>query len=226
MTSANTLALIPAVEFILPDLPNRGPIPTLSRKADPESWTARRAAELIALGLKPIDSVLPGSFAMALTDILDEPEILRAVLEEHCRASNLNYLPEPAQLDERLTAFSGGLAVRYHDEIVFEPQCCCDLTNIWDWESLLEHTEADETALWVGHPQLLVSYHHSFLNFRASEEWETRFKFEVTPEELRVALSNAKSIQSKFSEALLPVVAAKFGRECHITSQYLAGLLP
>lgn len=124
--------------------PDLEPPPT-SRAASPTAWAAFAAAALSHVGATDLQYIENTDFvvldAFIQSTALDQ--ILAAVLE----------LDDAPDIDHFMP-LDGGIAFFDNDgALLLTPQCCCDLSNVQEWDRALERAGASGwQSVWIGHP--------------------------------------------------------------------------
>jgi hypothetical protein len=108
----------------------------------------------------------------------------------------------------------GGLALFVDGELLITPSCCGDLGDLSAWEEAVT-TRPQEGTLWIGHPDLKVSFTERLVTLR--ETWETPIEpdhlVEVTVpnDQLAVAVAAARAALTRFGVEMTPTVARVLG---------------
>ena len=129
-------------------------------------------------------------------------DVLRTIIEKQNHGVFTDALND-------VSAMSGGLALFDGDQVLVEPQCCGDLSNLFDWRVAAAHRGEDREMLYIGHPWLTVSYRPPTLAIFEEEEYpdtSERRVYHLDPQELAnsvvVAEAELRVFASRISEAL------------------------
>jgi hypothetical protein len=138
------------------------------------------------------------------------PEIVKILLGHKLQITNIN-LAKYENVDSML---DGGYVLEVSETVKIFPRCCCDLGQIGDWELAAEWTSLEETTLWNGHPELMISsIDTQHLLIRESEWDDENIEIIVDRDELRAAIAEAKQQLADFRKMLLvPVQSSKTKR--------------
>jgi hypothetical protein len=120
----------------------------------------------------------------------------------------------------------GGLALCCNNDVVLEPNCCCDLGEHSEWRDAAEYRSAEWTTVWIGHPWVSVRFEAERLIFSEPHESKSPVaRWIVDPEELERAVKLAEDELENFAQSLVPVVASMGVVDSVAVARKLAGLL-
>ncbi|WP_409416059.1 hypothetical protein [Flavobacterium sp. PS2] len=55
-------------------------------------------------------------------------------------------------IDDEISHLYGGIVLKLNDQIIIQPNCCCDIGNLSEWLKILISKEDEWHQLWIGHP--------------------------------------------------------------------------
>lgn len=135
------MTLVPVVE--IEPREHVRPFPTLSGAEDPEGWRSWWQDCLMARGFPRLE---PVEHWLVELSALDDQSLL-LVLDDQ----NEEWRSTPVDASE-VTPLVGGLALRIGAEWKVLPQCCGDLSNLFDWQRATVQPEVGWRMLYLGHP--------------------------------------------------------------------------
>lgn len=115
------------------------------------------------------------------------------------------------ELDERISALSGGLAVHDGDTLLIEPSCCGDLGNLNDWRDAVRERGAEWQDLWIGHPQLRFRAAIDDTEIHETQEYELPKNprhFAVSLQKLSDAIADARAELVRFQQVVKESLSA------------------
>ena len=171
--------------------------PTSGGSADfPDEWYQYWVECLADSGLKGIEPIRKGSWLVPLDSLTDDS--LQSIIEKELEEDS----DEPS-------AMCGGYVLSVGERFI-DPQCCCDLGDIYEWVAASEHQGAEWAQVWIGHPWTHVRATDERLEFaELSEEGvpeDDEPLVTVQRSSLEAKVASAKSAQLAFAariEALL-----------------------
>lgn len=196
--------LIPVIEIVRYN--DHVPMPEGPYWDNRKEWDEYRAVCLEKAGFP--DKMMPyspGSVFFRFNDISDA-NLKKVVLDQTEKTREEDYEWEEEGYGR---SFYGGYVLRVDGEDKYFPQCCCDLSYIRDWESLL--TDKREN-FYAGHPSPTVKLNDGILTFDFTITTPVHESFaddvpdkqlSVDMELLRQALANAKIELNEFGERLI-----------------------
>lgn len=172
----------------------------------PGPWSVEVAAQywhecLSQSGLGDLSPIRVGSWHVSVAQILKRRDLATIV-------RGLSHAFDDTIDDELPLGFPGGCALFDGGTVIFEPQCCGDLTAHADWEAAAAYRGAESAMLWIGHPWLEMRYVDPDLALRMSTETPGNLppEYFVDPESLRESLGPARDAQSKLGARLTPIL--------------------
>ncbi|EZH75247.1 hypothetical protein ATO12_00280 [Aquimarina atlantica] len=118
--------------------------PDVSRDKNPQKWSEfwyKCISDSNLQNLKPIEL---GSYLVDIKSIGDSE--LKIILQKELKGIDIS------NVKEYIEPLFGGIVIIENDDIIIEPTCCGDISNIRHWEEIenskLNHWE----QLWIGHP--------------------------------------------------------------------------
>jgi hypothetical protein len=198
-------ALVPLVEFE----PCRWADPAYDQFIGTDEWAAVWKTALNRVGIEPFT---PGSWHVRAAQLAGS-SVLQRVVEQALDGSGIVGFPddegEEDEDGERLLALNGGYALVDADgNVLFEPGCCCDLSDLASWQEAATHDGDDPYRLTIGHGVYSVSrsardFLISIAPERVGGEVTT---FRVTHDEFRLALREASAIREELRQSILRVL--------------------
>lgn len=135
-----------------------------------EIWHAFFQECMADAGILGIEPIQPGSFFVDAFSVVKNELIVRMIQEE---LEESDFPSEDGQEDlcdiDTVSAFSGGYAIVSGDNVLLEPQCCCDFSNLDNWKQVLLEQPKNGTV-WIGHPEAEVSFINNVVTIK--EGWE------------------------------------------------------
>jgi hypothetical protein len=171
----------------------------------PDEWSASEIT-----GLHPITR-------------LTGDDVLERFLEIGGRAAtNVRRCPEK----RTSPVFSGGVILRSGDDVLIEPTCCSDLSNVASWSAAAAWRGDDWSRVWIGHPWISARFDNGWIVLSGLHDNGPPFaRWSVHSEELQraatVATSELEDFASRLEWALRSLGAA---RDARAWSRQLAGL--
>lgn len=115
-------------------------------------------------------------------------------------------LEEELEISTILMSIEGGLSLFQGGALLYEAECCADLTNIADWRNIMGYRQSDWTLLWNGHPQIPVRYSEGMLRFAPLSDDVPTSKsagvYAIPPDVLAKAVKQADKEVKAFQERL------------------------
>lgn len=226
------VSLVPVVEVYGFDY-SRLPTPEVRPARDhPAIWDDYFQRCMADAGFSGVRTIQPGSCFVAVAGLLDTA-LLDRLIRDRLADSGWPGFEEPeadadgetdgetdrAESSEvNVVSFSGGLALCVDGEPVITPSCCGDLGNLTSWEEALQ-TRPSEGKLWIGHPDIEVSFSERSVVLRETSEYgdEPDLLVEVTLpiDQLELAVVAARAELERLRPALEPAVARILGSSEH-----------
>ncbi len=185
-----------------------------------ENWKKYWDTYLQTLGVKPTHS---GSWFVSVNEI-NHSKTLEKLIKLYLKPDKFSI--KELQSDAiRFSAFIGGYMLFKDEKILFEPQCCCDLGDLYEWKKVGEIDTAEWYNVLIGHALMYVR--------KVNNQIEIKEKFEygnkepilelVDIDELVLATSKAEKSIFTFKEKLIPVIDDIVGN--HTLTKRLSGIL-
>ncbi len=185
------LRIIPVIEFEPWDLGVEDFGDLLDRGEWDDTWNG----VLAPLGLRPIR---PGSWFIAITDFAGTAafeKILQVHLMNNAQPS-ANAIPP---LDE-IGPIPGGYAFSADGSVQLEPGCCCDLSDLREWNGIFRKANAAE-RLPIGHACFGLSNEGGVTTVEEHERQQT-IRFSYPSPDFGRAIEQAQVEQKEFAESL------------------------
>ena len=101
----------------------------------------------------------------------------------------------PSDVDE-IGPLSGGFALVDQGEVLIEPTCCGDLSNLESWRTAARQRAESAEMIWIGHPWLSAKYRSPLVYINEEEEYRSAKllrTFAVDPTSLTSAIVTAEA---------------------------------
>lgn len=114
--------------------------------------------------------------------------------------------------EDQTARLIGGLVIWLDDDIVVEPQCCCDIGDLARWERICNAEANSWHQLWIGHPWIFFKRANglvSFSNYSDSnlKDLETvEIVFQLPEEELKFSILKIRKQQEAFEAKIFKVL--------------------
>jgi len=185
-------------------------------KIGTDEWNDYWTQHLSDIGIK---SICPGAWFVSINE-LSSFQLLKKLVLLVLNESGVIGFPdsdgeETDDDSDRLMPFTGGYVLRSNDEILFTPQCCCDLGDLEYWEEIVEISSIDWQCIVMGHAMMEARRVGEKIEIRENHEYgnhEPIFEL-VDVLELRSAVRTAENKISHFKEKLVPVLMDIFDDE-------------
>ena len=200
------------------------PRPGESRRDTPAEWDHYWRACLADVGIVGVDPLQCGSWHASTEQFVRRPadlaKLVAFFVDEWGGAPTFE---DP----DRNPVLGGGLAFCTGSEVLAEPQCCVDLTNLADWQRAVHCRDEGWSMLWIGHPWLSVRYEapHLVLSDR-HESNEPIAQWLIAPKLLRRAVVRAAKALEQFAVSLRTPLEALGVTDSIANARRLAGLPP
>lgn len=163
--------------------------------------------------------------------LLANPELLSRLLVHHDSGYDTFGVAQSQDFVPPVTAFCGGLVLKRDDEVLLEPECCADLSDVYGWWEAAQYRESKKRDLWVGHPWYEVAFQDDELHiyYAREAEWNSVYSREMpvvslAPAELLNLVRAAYAVQESLAEALRPLVEAELSHSVECVCRSLAGV--
>jgi hypothetical protein len=162
----------------------------------PDEWNQFWKKSISDKNLGSLESIRKGAYLVDIETINDDElvEILKNELSE----------VEPLDFEEQIGKICGGIALGENNTIYMEPQCCGDIGNITEWESIFENELNVWHQLWIGHPWVYYRKNNGIIEFTNYTESnpgdfkEVDILVRVAESELRIELEKIREQQNYF----------------------------
>jgi hypothetical protein len=199
------MELIPVIEFEANRFTEKEyEYPQKSREQDPEGWELYWRRSLADSGITDIDS-LSGSGFVPIENL--SQDVLRIYLSKW-----LVNLEEDYSL-EYVSPIIGGYVLKSLNDVLLWPQCCGDLSNITEWEKVLNCKSSQWIEIWVGHPCVSARFENNLLFISGLHEPGELPKGVLCSFEsfnLQTSISSAKRILATFHSSVSVLLASSF----------------
>lgn len=134
-------------------------------------------------------------------ETINEEELIEILKNELSEVELMDF-------EEQVGKIFGGIALEENNTIFMEPQCCGDMGNITEWESISEAELNVWNQLWIGHPW--VYYRKSngiieFTNYRESNPGDFKDRdilVRVAESDLQMELKKVRKQQNDFEYSI------------------------
>ncbi|MCS4305511.1 hypothetical protein [Chryseobacterium sp. BIGb0232] len=198
-------------------------LPTVTEYPDPEEWFMKW--EEMACQLKiNFNTIKKGSYLADIEAIDDEG--LQTIID--VRLSEVEF-DDPGE-EVFLLSFDGGIVLKKDGEILIEPSCCGDLSNIEDWQKIFDSPSSEWKDLWIGHPWVLYKRENGTISFSEYTEdniddiKNIKIRFEVDESALKAELEKVRQQQIHFKNRISGIVMKKNIDSAERLSQLMSGI--
>lgn len=196
--------------------------PNGSAAALPEGWNDYWKKCLADSNIGHLEAISKGSFLVDIESL--DNAALHIILENELSKADLS---DP---ENSICKISGGVAIRVEDKYLIEPNCCCDIGDLLEWESILENGKEDWSFLWIGHPW--VYYRKDGALFEFSEyvdQTDVNFEslktsFSIECEKLDAEIRMLREKQIAFEGKLAAILKEMEINDAEKIAQLLIGL--
>lgn len=109
-------------------------------------------------GFAGVEQIAAGSNFVSARRLIGSA-LLDRLIKEWVEGTELDPLPN----------FSGGVALFADSELLIQPTCCGDLTNLEEWDRVIVDKPATG-SIWIGHPDLRFAIEGELVTI--TEQWE------------------------------------------------------
>lgn len=209
------MKLIPVLELI-PSVFSQSE-KNIPEHEDVNGWSTYWKECLRESGITDLEPIVRGSLFVELNEINEQN--LKIILSKELEGYGEDY-----NIEEDISALSGGYILFISESLRILPSCCGDLSNIDDWEAAVEYLGDEKKELWIGHPWLLVKGDKSRLEITQTAEYGEPAKPEhvsVQRDAIRKEVQKTKIILKEIHSKLLPIVAEYQSEKTQIITQQL-----
>lgn len=212
------VSLVPVVEVYGFDY-SRLPTPEVRPASEhPAIWDDYFQRCMADAGFSGVRTIKPGLSFVAVSS-LSGTALLDRMIRDRLADSGLPGFEDPdadgeAASEVNVASFSGGLALCVDGDPVISPSCCGDLGDLSSWEEALQ-TRPSEGTLWIGHPDLKVSFSESAVVLCETSEYEQEtdslLEVSLPIAALERAVASARAELVRLRVELEPAVARILG---------------
>ncbi|MDR4951912.1 hypothetical protein REB14_06920 [Chryseobacterium sp. ES2] len=198
-------------------------LPESSDYPDPEEWYTKweEVASRLNFNFKTIQK---GSYLVNIEDIDDDN------LEMIVEAKMEDMESDESEEDICIMAFDGGIVLKIEDEILIQPSCCGDISNIEDWRNIFKIPSSEWKSLWIGHPWVFYKWENGKVCFSEYTESNVedveniKIVAEVEESELKAELEKVVMQQINLKNRIMSVLKTLNCKYPEKISKQLAGI--
>lgn len=207
--SRSGMRLIPTVD-IEPGRYATGSRPCPESDAPDAVWDSWFLACLADAGIHELRPIRPRSWLVPAEQLVD-PRTIEQIVTVQFDSSLAQVATDP----ESWRALQGGYVLQKGAELLVEPGCCGDLSNLCEWRRAAGALEESWADLWIGHPwrstrrlgsRIEISQAHE--NSQGGEKQPLVVEWQVDAAELTQAVDAACRELVVLADRIRPVVAA------------------
>ncbi|EDP94858.1 hypothetical protein U8527_14995 [Kordia algicida OT-1] len=118
------------------------------------------------------------------------------------------------EYEDCLNAFFGGIVLKEGSEIIIQPQCCGDISDITKWETIGEMNSRNWKQLWIGHPWVYVKKQNADIEFTEyteddKEMEELKIQYKASQEIIVEEFQKARKILIDFQQRIYQILKKK-----------------
>lgn len=113
-------------------------------------------------GITDIEPIEKTSWLVDVEKISDTT--LKILVENELKDVDTN------NFEEELIALSGGIVISDNNKILITTNCCGDLTDLANWETVFQDNSNEWTQLWIGHPFVYYRNRNNVVEFSNETE--------------------------------------------------------
>lgn len=197
-------------------------LPTASSRELPDEWLRYWLDCLADSGVVGLEPLRAGSMHVPVRQLAHKPTTLETLLNFFVNEWGG---PQVFSDPDQKPVLGGGLALCAGDQVLAEPTCCVDLSNLSDWQEAAGYRETGWTMLWIGHPWLSVRYEAPWLVLSEPHESENPAgHWAVSPDDLDRAVQAAEADLERLALPLRSMLEAMGVEDAVGAAQQLAGL--
>ena len=151
--------------------------------------------------IKPIES---GSWFVDISQLTKND--LEIIIKKHIEDVNLS------NFEEEMVALSGGIVIQNNNEILIEPTCCGDISDIQNWEEI-RNTELNKwTQLWIGHPWVFYKKKDNYItisdytDYNLEDFKDISEKHKFSEQELLSEIKSSRNCQIDFENRISEIL--------------------
>lgn len=223
LTVLQNIALMPVLELEPWNFATQArTMPDSSTREVPDAWYRYWLDCLTDSEITGLEPLRSGSWHVSVGQLADKPDVLEKLLYFFVNDwGGIKVFSDPDQKP----IFGGGLALCSGSDVLTEPTCCADLSNLFEWQKAATYRETSWSMLWIGHPWLSIRYEAPWLvisdpheSNRPAEHWA------VSPDDFGLAVNAAEAYLERFAQSLRSTLEAMGVEGIVECSQKLAGL--
>jgi hypothetical protein len=186
----------------------------------PEEWYRYWLESLADSGITGLMPIYRGSWHVPTREFTD-PALLGTVLELIFR----NLSEAGFSIDLECVPLLGGLALRYQTQVLIEPGCCADLSDIAGWRRAVGYRQARWENVSNGHPWVSARYDAPRLILSDPHEgqYPLTARWAVCPDQLRDAVVAAEVDIERFAGLITSAMPSGYEVDAHQLGRKLAG---
>lgn len=131
--------------------------PNGSSMESPDEWNRFWKKCISGKNLGRLESIRKGAYLVDIETINDD-ELVENLKNELSEV-------ELFDVEEQVGKIIGGIALAENNTIYMEPQCCGDIGNITEWESIFDNEWNVWNQLWIGHPWVYYRKNSGIIEF-------------------------------------------------------------
>ncbi|MET3538833.1 hypothetical protein [Chryseobacterium limigenitum] len=178
-------------------------LPEVSDPPNPEVWYRKWVKAVSSIDLD-FDTIDKDSYFVDIEDVDDRN--LKIILEIDLQEIDLG------DFEDQIMPFDGGIVLKKNDEILIKPTCCGDISNIKEWQRILENESKEWSDLWIGHPSVFYKKENGKIQFsdysdlNLNEFLDIQPIFEIEESNLRIEFEKVKQQQIKFKNTISEIL--------------------
>jgi hypothetical protein len=186
----------------------------------PEEWYRYWLESLADSGITGLVPIYRGSWHVPTREFTD-PALLWTVLELIFR----NLSEAGFSIDLECMPLLGGLALRYQSQVLIEPGCCADLSDIAGWRRAVGCRQAKWEDVSNGHPSASARYDapRLILSDPHDGQYPLTARWAVCPDQLRDAVVAAEVEIAQFAGLITSAMPSGYEVDAHQLGRKLAG---
>ena len=162
-------------------------------------WDSSWDSYLKTLGIQPVYS---GSWFIAV-DAINNPEVIKKIVSLSC---NDDFSLE--NIAERFSPLAGGYMLFNNNDVLFEPQCCCDLGDLMYWKQLTNLAAENWHNLLMGHAMMHGRKIGDAIEIKEIPEYgnDEPIIEKVNQNDLQMAISKGEQKIKAFQNKIIPTI--------------------
>jgi len=186
----------------------------------PEAWYRYWLEALVDAGITGLLPIYRGSWHVPTREFTDPARLGRVLELIFRRLSAAGF-----SIDLECMPLLGGLALRCQSEVLIEPGCCADLSDIAGWRRAVDYRQAKWQNVSNGHPWVSARYDAPRLILSDPQQGgcPPTPRWAVCPDQLRDAVVAAEVEMQRFSEQITAAMPSGYEVDAHQLGRMLAG---